>query len=593
MLRLDFRRPPVFTARALLSALGISVAVVVALSARAPLSDSALGGVLAAAVFSVSAYRLWRSRQRVPPLVVDASGIGLPLSAESARAAHVPFRDLLSLSVNGGARGRIAIATRQRLFVYPLASLAQAEQVGALAAAIREHIAREPDGPALLQAIAAREQLAEHTMHRPARFVRVLLVLLLVGFAIELYASGASSAVLLTQPPLNLLRLGANSPALVRAGQWYRLCTANFLHANLIHLYFNGAALYSLGLLLEPLLGIAHFAVIYLGSALGGSLGSTLAARAPFSVGASTAVFGLLGSYAVIERRFRSALPASLRQSRLWWIVIVGVNSLLSLLPFVDGWAHLGGALSGGLLTLITVPRLGEPREGKGVRIAAGALIVFFLLGIADAVRRVSRHEDGRAQLLASYAHNDDPQILNYLAWSIATDDEVDPALLSAASGLAAHALAMTPDVPEIVDTQATIAYRQQAFDEAVQLERMAFADEPREDSASQLARFLHARIAQRGAIEALPAQLTAEGVDVTVKLPAPPEAGELLVVVMKGKDVTGLLQLFIAAERTSQVISVSESVPDDVTFELGPFSPRLTGESRFWPMTSDIERLP
>lgn len=595
MLRLDFRRPPVFTARALLIALGLSVAGVVGFSLRAPLSDTGLGSIVLGVIVAVGGYRAWRSRQPVPPLVVDSAGLGLPLSAESRRAAHVPFREVLSLSVSGaGARGRIAIATARRLFVYPMAALSQPDHVGGLAAAIRERIAAEPDGAVLLDSIAAREHLTEQALTRPARFVRGLLVMLVVGFAIELYASGVSTAILRTEPQFDLLRLGANAPVLVRAGQWYRLCSANFLHANLIHLYFNAAALYSLGLLLEPLLGTAHFALIYLGSALGGSLGSALFSHAPYSVGASTAVFGLLGSYAVVEWRFRRSLPASVRQSRLWWMVIVGVNAALSFLPFIDGWAHLGGALAGGLVTLVAVPRLGEAREGMGIKLVAGALVLFFAIGLIDAGRHVAMHDDGRAQVVESFVHNDDPETLNRLAWLVATDQEVTPELLRSASGLASRALTIMPDRPDIVDTQATLAYRAKQFGEAVQLERMSFADGAQPDTAAQLARFLHARIAHGEPFTETPAfDITAEGVDITVNAKVPPTAGELLVVVMHGKEVAGLLQLFVADEKMHQVLSVPEAVADGMDFELGPFNAHVSGDSHYWPMTSEIERLP
>ncbi len=94
----------------------------------------------------------------------------------------------------------------------------------------------------------------------------------------------------------------ANAVVGVSEGQWWRLVTSGFLHADIIHLGFNMFVLYRLGQLIEPALGRVHFGLVYLVSMLGGSLGVMLLDPSAFTVGASGAVFGLMGAAVAVFR---------------------------------------------------------------------------------------------------------------------------------------------------------------------------------------------------------------------------------------------------------------------------------------------------
>lgn len=145
------------------------------------------------------------------------------------------------------------------------------------------------------------------------------------------------------------LLFGAKINGLVAAGQWWRLVSALFLHGGALHLGLNGYALWMLGPLLERFYGSRRFVVLYLGSGLGAGLGSYLWTPGA-SVGASGAVFGLLGALMVFGWRARGRLPA--RVSRAFgvglapWVVVNLVIGLLPGLP-IDNAAHLGGLGSG------------------------------------------------------------------------------------------------------------------------------------------------------------------------------------------------------------------------------------------------------
>jgi membrane associated rhomboid family serine protease len=157
--------------------------------------------------------------------------------------------------------------------------------------------------------------------------------------------------------------------AAVATGEWWRLLTAPFLHAGLWHVGINMIALWVLGGLLEPLLGRWRFVAVYLVSAVAGAVAS-YAFNTPLviSVGASGAVFGLLGATLVAMRRLNRDVSGVL--------VLLVINGVLGfVLPNIDWRAHLGGLIAGLLLTaaMLSVPR---KRAVAGAWAAAIAVLV-------------------------------------------------------------------------------------------------------------------------------------------------------------------------------------------------------------------------
>ena len=137
---------------------------------------------------------------------------------------------------------------------------------------------------------------------------------------------------------------GLFGPA-VADGEWYRIVTAGFLHAGLMHLGFNMLALWNLASVLEGALGRARFIAVYFVSLLTGSLGVLLLSPDDLTVGASGAVFGLMGAL-VIAQRARGIDPWSSGLGS-----IIGINLMITfLIPGISIGGHLGG-LAGGLLT--------------------------------------------------------------------------------------------------------------------------------------------------------------------------------------------------------------------------------------------------
>jgi membrane associated rhomboid family serine protease len=152
----------------------------------------------------------------------------------------------------------------------------------------------------------------------------------------------------------SLIADGAVSRANVADGELYRLVTSGFLHAGLLHLMFNAFALYVLGTMLEPAIGRLRFAVIYFASLLAGSFGAILAEPDGLTVGASGAIFGLMGASIVIMRH-RGINPME-SGIGLW----LGINLAFTFaIPGISIGGHLGG-LAGGALAALLMFEIGE-----------------------------------------------------------------------------------------------------------------------------------------------------------------------------------------------------------------------------------------
>jgi Uncharacterized membrane protein (homolog of Drosophila rhomboid) len=153
----------------------------------------------------------------------------------------------------------------------------------------------------------------------------------------------------------------------VAEGQYWRLLTAAFLHAGLLHLAMNMYALFLFGPPLEAALGRARFTVLYVVSALGGSAASyAFSAPNQPSLGASGAVFGLLGAFFIVNRR--------LGRDNSGLLVLVAINFAFSfIVPNIDWRDHVGGLATGALVALALVH---APRSQRTLVQAAGTVVV-------------------------------------------------------------------------------------------------------------------------------------------------------------------------------------------------------------------------
>jgi membrane associated rhomboid family serine protease len=168
------------------------------------------------------------------------------------------------------------------------------------------------------------------------------------------------------------------SPADIAAGQWWRILTSAFTHVSLVHLAFNMLALLLFGSELERTLGRARFLTVYLVSALGGVVALQLFGEyfQPV-VGASAAIYGLLGAFGIVLLKTRQSLRGL--------VTLLVINLVVSFLPGVSLLGHLGGLVAGVLTAAVVVLVRRRPVVVAGV----AAIVVVMLVLLAAGVRLV------------------------------------------------------------------------------------------------------------------------------------------------------------------------------------------------------------
>ena len=186
----------------------------------------------------------------------------------------------------------------------------------------------------------------------------------------------AIMAVSIVSPAFEQLAFlfGAQFNRGVAAGQWWRVITAGFLHADIAHILFNMWALYVLGPHLERQAGSAAFASLYGASLIAGGAAFYLLNPEGVAVGASGAIFGLFGAWLAVAYRNRNSAWGRSGLNQL--LLLLGINLALPLfIPRIAWEAHLGGLLAGLLIaTAWTMPAL-RGRQRRSARIAVGVAV--------------------------------------------------------------------------------------------------------------------------------------------------------------------------------------------------------------------------
>lgn len=138
----------------------------------------------------------------------------------------------------------------------------------------------------------------------------------------------------------------------VRRGQYYRLLTSGFLHGSISHLLMNMFALYNLGSSIEGYLGSIRFAIYLLLSIIGGNLMVYFKEkRNVLTVGISGGLYGIMFIYFVLLWRLGYLSIPSIRMSVIRNVVI---NAVITFMPGISMYGHLGGAIAGIILGLST-----------------------------------------------------------------------------------------------------------------------------------------------------------------------------------------------------------------------------------------------
>ncbi len=204
---------------------------------------------------------------------------------------------------------------------------------------------------------------------------RAPVTMLLIAANVAVYLVTVSQGAGLNDPGGSLFyRWILYGPAVAQGG-WYRLVTSMFLHASLIHIGFNMYILWWAGSQVEQYLGRARFIGLYLVSGLAGSAGYVLYAPLVPGLGASGAVFGVLGSMALLEWQLTGRVGGQA-------MTLIGINLVFGFVIPGIGWsAHIGGLIGGVLITL-GYAHWGGSRARYG-KLGIGGILV--LLAVAAA----------------------------------------------------------------------------------------------------------------------------------------------------------------------------------------------------------------
>ena len=208
---------------------------------------------------------------------------------------------------------------------------------------------RCPDHSGKPRGTAKVVQSVQRSTRRNAGIVTTTLIGINVGIYLLQLAGGAS----INANSGWIFEHGALYGPLVANGDWYRLLSAAFLHYGPIHLGLNMLALWWIGRPLEDYLGSVRYILLYLVSGLAGSAGALLFNPTGVTVGASGAIFGILGAAIVLERQGTYVLGGSALS-----LLIVNLAFTFAV-PGISIGGHLGGAV-GGALCILALSRLGK-----------------------------------------------------------------------------------------------------------------------------------------------------------------------------------------------------------------------------------------
>lgn len=215
---------------------------------------------------------------------------------------------------------------------------------------------------------------------------QIILGINVVIFAAMLYASDSISGDFTADL---IIHFGANVGVYTLNGQWWRLLTYMFLHGGYVHIAMNMWALWNIGHLCESLYGRWTYAAVYLITGVAGGLASVAWNPQVLSVGASGALFGIMGaliaSFALGEFSLSTVPIRSVLSSLVFW---AGFSLFFgSLSPGIDNACHVGGLVSGLILGAL-IARLAPQESEPGRRVTVIAVVAIALLGAGFGVHQ-------------------------------------------------------------------------------------------------------------------------------------------------------------------------------------------------------------
>ena len=205
----------------------------------------------------------------------------------------------------------------------------------------------------------------------------------LIALNVVIYLIGATQGGGLGNPGASINQPGSLYRHMVLFGPfvphsgWYRLVTAMFLHESLLHIGFNMYALWAIGRLVEQYLGTTRYIGLYFVSGLAGSAGALLQTPTTPVLGASGAIFGILGAMMVLEWQVTGSLAGQAA-------ALVAINLGLSfVIPNLSWGGHVGG-LIGGILVMLAYAHWGDRGRAQYGQLGLGGVIGLLAVGVGS-----------------------------------------------------------------------------------------------------------------------------------------------------------------------------------------------------------------
>lgn len=570
ILRLTFKKPAFWSGTLLLTVVVCAIASLSLVRSDGQINVLWTGG-LALVCLVMVVTRALRLPRFVPPIELGVSRFAMPTSADSRRTVELDYADLRALSLRQrGSQQILVVETTRGLFMFPAAAFTDPNAIERFFVGLRERLSTLPNGADVLDVMARREDLVRRVLGLRPTVTYVILATLLLGLAAQVFTGALTD----DGDIIRIASLGANVPDLVRAGEWWRLVTASFLHGSFLHIFVNGLSLIVVGQIVERIIGPWRLGIVYVVSCVGGALASAVLGHGTVSVGASTGIFGIFGALAVCNWHYRRELALGFKQPLELWAFNILLNVLLPFIfPFIDLWGHFGGLVAGALMTYVLIAPHAQlvyarPTSGivKGIGIVAAVLVA---VCVAFAVRSATTTTDEK--ILSAADSSSDIGWMNAVAWEIARRPEPSAEVLAHAIRVAKRAVEHSKSDEQsgaVRDTYATLLYRSGQLNEALDAEDKAL----RESSAvaevyqqpvdiqvgAQMGRFLDARFKKSGvrAVGYDPAHLhvsiVGQGIRVALDSPAP--KGLVAYGILKrGSAREGIMRITLGADRAAE----------------------------------------
>ena len=238
---------------------------------------------------------------------------------------------------------------------------------------------RCPDHAGKPRGLSPRRVSAPRIVRRSSMGTEALVTKTLIGINVAIYLVTAAQGAGINAPGGRLFeKMLLYGPA-VANGDWWRLVTAAFLHASLLHIGFNMLALWWFGAPVEAYLGRARFIGVYLVSGLAGSAGALVLTPHAVTVGASGAIFGILGAMLILEWQATGKLGGNA-------MTLIVINLALSFaIANISIGGHVGG-LIGGILCTLALAHWGRGSAAYGRLGAVGIAGLVLVAAVSIAI---------------------------------------------------------------------------------------------------------------------------------------------------------------------------------------------------------------